>query len=125
MEDRRNHRRRRCAVGIRLSRLDAVAPRIRTTDPVDRLWLRINRLLARAGLPRAPQEGTARLCKAAVGEMATARGPVAGVRGNLCGPCGYGEGPQAAGILALYRIERALERTRLVQQAPALRLADS
>lgn len=31
--------------------------RIRTRDPLERTWLRINRQLARAGLPRAPTEG--------------------------------------------------------------------
>lgn len=86
--------------------------RLRTRDPLERTWLAINRRLARAGLPRAPNEGPV-----AYAERLCARWPQ---HENLWRELAtgyalarYGQGGETLGIAHLQRVAQAIRNAGL------------
>ena len=93
------------------------SPHLRTGDPLERAWLRINRRLARAGLPRAPAEGllayAERLCSRWPHHRALWRELADGYA-----LARYGQGNAATGIAQLRRVAQELRSAGLDQRPP-------
>lgn len=92
--------------------------RVHTGDPLERAWLRINRRLARAGLPRTVTEGPVAYAERLCGTWPQ-HASLWQELGSGYALARYGEGNQAVGTAQLQRIEAALRNVTLENKLAA------